>query len=663
MARQVRSDKKRLALNERIKKALAKKPSKSELHRGMTAADVQKTFGNAIVPKPDQIHSRGRKRDRSRLPRLDKRPAHVVRSTMHPWDEPRYVVYPTPNWFTNFSDDIDVSIVVPLYRSNEVIKRQIESWDLVDDGLKKEIIYVDDHCPYGTKAQVLRSWEERKHELKGQAVGKIVHNQKNGGFAFACNTGAKHANGKYVIFLNADCLASKNWIRPLYDLIEADEEIGIVGNMQLKGDRIESAGSEWDWDMGHFPHIGKNTHNGKRIPKAYTLKTAPKDLFEVGEREMVTGACFIIPRKLFMEVEGFDLQYRIGYWEDADLCMRVRSEGYKIYYQPNSVIQHSVGHSHAGGHVFMNENKRIFYRRWVDTGRFDRFIKAKRKGAAPSITIRKAIRGGKTWGCVIACNEEEFLEVSVDSLASVIDEWVFVIGGNEFAYKAGMCDDKGYPLDNTLTIAYDLINKYNGRVIEPPGRLWKDKIEMRQQYAQLLKPHDWMWMLDGDEVYTENQLWRCIELMQKHEVLIMQFHLFWNNMQTIGTDKWDNYPQERIVHWKHGYRYGKSHLNVSDMHGALVHTLQPCWRGHERLFYHYSWVRPIEKIRQKLLYYKHQSGNNNDAYVDDVFLKWRDAPDSVQGKTHPMGGGGTTNFSGIHPADIQKLIDEGKFNF
>jgi len=74
-------------------------------------------------------------------------------------------------------------------------------------------------------------------------------------------------------------------------------------------------------------------------------------------------------------------------------------------------------------------------------------------------------------------------------------------------------------------------------------------------------------------------------------------------------------------------------------------------------------VRPLEKIRQKLAYYKYQSGNDNDSYVDEIFLKWRENQELVRGKTHPMGGGGSAPFPGIHPPGVQKIIEEGGFNF
>lgn len=645
-------------LEDRIKQALAKKPTASYLNsKGLTADKIDKLFHNQPPADVRRVLNQKGARRYKNIPtkKLKRRPPPEI-----------YLSQATelamPSWFTgDVKRQIDVSIVVPMYKSEEVIKEQIASWDLKDDGLAKEIIYVNDACPNDSYKEILVSWESRQKQLKGP-VGKIILHDKNGGFGQACNTGAKFASGKYIIFLNADCTVTENWIRPMVELIESNIEIGMVGNMQLKkGGQIDSAGSAWDWLSGSFLHIGRNIYDGKKIHTPMKLKEAPRDLLVPGEREMVTGCCFLIPRDLFVTLDGFDHEYRVGYWEDSDLNMRVRSLGYKIFFQPDSKIYHKLGHSKAGGHGHISLNRELFKSKWVDTGRFEEFVETKGKNSHK--TIKDNITG-KVVGCVIACNEEEFLEVSVDSVASIVDEWVFVIGGNEYAYKSGMCHRDGHPTDNTLNIARKLATKYKATVIEPPGRLWKDKVEMRNAYVDYLKPGNWMFMLDGDEVYNTNQLWRVTELMKKHNVLIMQFWLFWNNMQTLGTGSWERYPQERVVRWAEGFGYRNgNHLHVSNANGDLVSSIYPCWRGDEKLFFHYSWVRPLEKIRQKREYYKHQSGNKNDTYVDEVFLKWRKDPHSVIGQTHPMGGGNFKPFEGVHPPGVQKLLAEGKFNF
>lgn len=564
----------------------------------------------------------------------------------------------TPPWFKVPEDtEVDVSIIIPLFNSNKVIQKQIDSWLFENDGFTKEIIYVDDACPHNSHQVILNAWVNKKADI-ANGIGKILVNKSNVGFGLSCNVGAAVARGRYLLFLNADTTVTPNWLAPMLRLIENDPSIGIVGNMQVHGDYIDSAGSEWSWETTSFSHIGRNVYKGKKIER-FKYNDCPADLKIAQERQMITGCCFVIPKDLFLKAEGFDANYKIGYWEDSDLCMKVKSAGYKIFYEPESVIHHSSGHSGAGR--YSQANKGVFIKKWLnDEAKFENFLEGKGTLTAdPKRLIKK-----KTVGCVIACNEEEFLEVSVDSLSSVIDEWIFVVGGNNYALSSGMCDKRGYPNDATLDIARNLQKKYGGYVIEPPGRPWRDKVEMRNAYAQYLKPGNWMWMLDGDEVYKQEQLWRITELMQTNDVLIMKFWLFWNNIDTVGIGKWDCYPQERLVKWKEGYGYrGSNHLHVSTNTDQLACKVAPTYRGNDKLFYHYSWVRPIEKIRQKLLYYKYQANNYNDTYVDNVFLKWRSDPRSVQGRTHPMGGGETMPFSGLHPTGIIEMNKLGRFKF
>jgi GT2 family glycosyltransferase len=645
----------RKSAQEKIKDALAKAQTKPTY---IVKDKLAKKPQHVAIPQSRQSYVSAQRNPPQRPSTFE---PTITQQEQLPLPKERH--YKMPEWFES-KGPIDISIIVPLYKSHEVIQEQIESWDLVDDGLKKEIIYVNDLCPFNSYKSVINSWEVRRNELK-QPVGKIILNTSNGGYAAACNVGASYATGKYLIFLNADCVVTPNWIKPLYDLAESDKTIGIIGNMQFKkSGYIDSAGSQWSWQDKTFRHIARNIYNGIRISKPLKPNKLPKNLSLPLQREMVTGCCFIIRADLF-ETTKFDTSFRIGYWEDSDLNMKVQELGYKVYFEPRSIIYHKGGHSQASGHRYMSDNRNLFYKRWVNNGRFENFINTPRPTGKLVKDIRKSVKGDVI-GCVIACNEEEFLEASVDSIAPLVNRWIIVIGGNSYAYKAGMCDSKGYPKDNTLSIAKKLVAKYGGEVIEPPGRLWADKVEMRNAYADKLHIGDWMFMLDGDEVYNENQLWRVTELMQKYEVLTLQFHLIWNKMNVIGTDTWDSFPQERIVKWRPTFKYrGTNHLKVTCEGNRLASDVLSHYQGTERLFYHYSWIRPIEKIRQKIEYYHHQSGSlmTTNNYVDNVFLKWRTDPESVIGKTHPMGGGSFAKFKGLHPRNVQELTDQGKLNF
>jgi GT2 family glycosyltransferase/ADP-heptose:LPS heptosyltransferase len=287
------------------------------------------------------------------------------------------IEWPTPDWF-QYIGVPDVSIVVPLYKSDQVVEDLINSWDL-NTNLKTEIIYVDDCCPNDSKNKVIECWRSRRH-MPQNGIGKIFYNQTNQGFGTSCNIGAWQAAGKYIIFLNADTLVTPGWIEPIIELLN-DPQVGIVGNLQIKyggpwHGTIDGAGSEWLWDEQTFVHIGRHCYNGRPLVHPMALEQAPPDILKIGEREMVTGCCMAFNRQLFQSFGGFDPNYRIGYWEDSDICLRLREKGYKVMFQPNSKIYHQLGHSAAGRHRHVIHNKNYFFNKWVHSSRIEPLIKS-----------------------------------------------------------------------------------------------------------------------------------------------------------------------------------------------------------------------------------------------------------------------------------------------
>lgn len=285
-------------------------------------------------------------------------------------------IYPISGKYTN--KELDVSIIVPLYKSYHHVRKQIMTWQF-ETNLSCEIIYVDDKCPEDSKRAVYKSWNERNHS--SNETIKLIPSKTNLGFGGACNLAAHQAYGKNLVFLNADTIVTYNWLKPIVELLEKPK-VGIVGNLQLKNggeldDTIDSAGSEWDWTTGNFLHIGRHIYKGEPLSKPMKYSEAPKDLLEVGEREMVTGCCFGIRKELFWKLGGFDQNYRKAYWEDSEICMAVQRAGYKVMFQPNSIIYHTGQHS-GGKHELYESNRSRFFDKWVTSGFIDNIVREKR---------------------------------------------------------------------------------------------------------------------------------------------------------------------------------------------------------------------------------------------------------------------------------------------
>jgi len=379
---------------EKIKQALAKKPSSLHVrNRGLSSHQIQQQLNR------QRLHGADKKTIRETLKRdtlslySENRPSKANRAKK---ENPQpglllgtpnvttqlSVEYPTPNWF-KYTEKADVSVIVPLFKSKEAVRNLIRSWDVKNNGLKVEMIFVDDECPQDSKDMALRLWGVRKHELEGAQVGKIYYNPSNMGFGMACNVGAENATGEYLIFLNADTLVTKGWVEPMVEVLK-DPEVGLVGNLQLKkggpwDGSIDSAGSEWTWSSMSFSHIGRHTFKHKHLATPFYPDNAPPELMQPGPREMVTGCCVGVRRELFKHIGGFNPNYRKGYWEDSDLSMTVREKGYKVMYTPHSKIYHVLGHSGSGNHRFHSHNRQFFMNKWVNSCRIDPLIASQRK--------------------------------------------------------------------------------------------------------------------------------------------------------------------------------------------------------------------------------------------------------------------------------------------
>lgn len=187
-------------------------------------------------------------------------------------------------------------------------------------------------------------------------------NPHNLGFAGNVNQAAKRASRDILAIINQDVSAtperSQGWDAALVNAF-ADPQVGIVGaRLLFPNGAIQSAG-------GLFDVTGSPYHRclGYSNPDYEEVATAR-------EVDWVTGATLAIRRELFERVGGFDTSYVKGYWEDVDLCMKVRALGFKVWYEPRATLIHSVGST--GGNPYFHQNARLFRERWVDTNKVPR---------------------------------------------------------------------------------------------------------------------------------------------------------------------------------------------------------------------------------------------------------------------------------------------------
>lgn len=243
--------------------------------------------------------------------------------------------------------DIEVSIIVPVYNNLAYTARCLTSLVEHHEDHAIEIIVVND-CSSDQSADFL----DRCDGIE------VVHNAKNLGFIGSCNAGAEKARGEYLVFLNNDTQVTERWLSALIEPFTTQADTGIVGarlvypsgELQEAGGIIFNDGSGWN-----YGRLGSATTSRVQF---------------LSEADYVSGACLAIHAKTFDSLGGFDTHYSPAYYEDTDLCFKVRELGLKVIYQPRSTVIHFEGISSgtsesSGTKRYQAINREKFKKRWA----------------------------------------------------------------------------------------------------------------------------------------------------------------------------------------------------------------------------------------------------------------------------------------------------------
>ena len=210
----------------------------------------------------------------------------------------------------------DVSIIIVLFNQAALTFGCLESLRGSGTG-DIELIIVDNASSDQTEA------------LLGRIDGaRIIRNRENLHFLRAVNQGAAFATGEFLLLLNNDAVVTGNSIRRAVDVLHSDPAIGAVGGKIILPDgRIQEAGSIL-WSDGSALGYGRGDDPQK-----------PDYQFQ-RDADYCSGAFLMIRRALFEQFGRLDPIYAPAYYEETDLCLRLREQGYRIVYDPMIEILH-----------------------------------------------------------------------------------------------------------------------------------------------------------------------------------------------------------------------------------------------------------------------------------------------------------------------------------
>jgi GT2 family glycosyltransferase len=242
------------------------------------------------------------------------------------------------------SEKPDVSIIIPVYNKWRYTLNCLKSICKNTAG-DYEVVVIDD-----------ASIDETAEVFSNVKNLNLVTNKQNAGFVESCNRGARASKGNYILFLNNDTMVTKNWLPPLLEVTKR-EDVGAVGSKLVYPDGTlqEAGGLIWNdgsgWNYGRGDDLNEPEYNYVR------------------EVDYCSGACLLLKRELFEKVGGFDERFKPAYCEDTDLCFSLRKLGYKVMYQPMSVVVHFEGVTcgtdiSRGIKQYQDINRQKFVEKW-----------------------------------------------------------------------------------------------------------------------------------------------------------------------------------------------------------------------------------------------------------------------------------------------------------
>jgi GT2 family glycosyltransferase len=200
-----------------------------------------------------------------------------------------------------------------------------------------EVIFVDNASTDGSVEFVRENFGQNERL-------RIIENDANLGFAEGNNVGIRKARGEYVALLNSDAVVDPMWLKELAEAVQpagvgaAQSKLLLMSNPNL----MDCAGGFIDQYGYHHYEVGCG-EKAEKYNRAYEIFYA-KGAGMILKREALKCSGLFDPR-IFM------------YYDETDLCWRLRLCGYKVVFVPTSLVYHAAGETASG----LQAEKRLYF--------------------------------------------------------------------------------------------------------------------------------------------------------------------------------------------------------------------------------------------------------------------------------------------------------------
>jgi GT2 family glycosyltransferase len=235
---------------------------------------------------------------------------------------------------------IGVSVVIPNWNGKKLLERNlpplIEAMDYY--GGEYEIIVVDDGSVDGS-AQFIRDTFPSI---------RVIRLERNRGFPIAANRGVGTAIHDLVLLLNSDIRVERDFLLPLLSYFDEERTFAVSTAIMEDKNTVVTRPYVLEFKYGFLREVFATEKNGQGLASG------------------ASGGRGLFDRKKFMQLGGFDKIYSPFYYEDMDLSYNAWKQGFRMYYEPQSIVHHArqatIGKAFSKGYIrFIFDRNRLIF--------------------------------------------------------------------------------------------------------------------------------------------------------------------------------------------------------------------------------------------------------------------------------------------------------------
>ena len=246
---------------------------------------------------------------------------------------------------------VDLSVIVVSFNTRDLLRRSLRAMQAACSGLQHEIIVVDNASHDGSADMVANEFEHVT----------LVRAPHNLGFAAANNLGRRSARGQFLALINPDAFPEPGALAAAVTRLRQLPEVGMVGGLLVgKEGQLEPSARLFPSPLNDLLALSGLAARfaGSRFFGRFDRTWA--DPMQPAQVDWVPGAYCLVRQAALQETGFFDERFFL-YYEEVDLCRRLKQAGYTVEYWPELRATHWGGESSktVGGQTLSGHGRQL----------------------------------------------------------------------------------------------------------------------------------------------------------------------------------------------------------------------------------------------------------------------------------------------------------------